>query len=125
MNKTEDHIFCTLDRDKEVRMPFHDTAVCIEGDTAIDLSHHFVHLWNNAILDKHGKEGKVKSITTHTKSRGLFRKVFKKMKTTSTTGVVGLGYKEREDRDREKDVLKQFEGYRTSQTQNQKNQLWG
>jgi phospholipase D1/2 len=95
MNKTEDHTFCTLDREREVRMPFHDTAVCIEGDTATDLSHHFVHLWNNAKLDKHGKRKKVNSITTHTKYRGLFRRVFKKMSTTGTTGTVSMGYKER------------------------------
>lgn len=32
----------TLDRESQARMPFHDTAVCIEGETASDLAHHFV-----------------------------------------------------------------------------------
>ena len=80
LTKTDDHTYNTLDREKDVRMPFHDTAVCIEGDTATDLAHHFVLLWNHAKLDKHGKKGKMVSITTHTKTRGLFRKVFKQVK---------------------------------------------
>lgn len=35
-------------------MPFHDIAVMIEGDTANDLAHHFVQLWNHAKLNNHG-----------------------------------------------------------------------
>jgi len=31
-----------LEREKAPRMPFHDTAVCIEGESASDLAHHFV-----------------------------------------------------------------------------------
>lgn len=52
MANCDDYTYCTLDRGSEVRMPFHDTAVCIEGDVAQDFSHHFVQLWNNAKLDK-------------------------------------------------------------------------
>lgn len=42
ITKPEDHTESSLNREKDVRMPFHDTAVCIEGDTANDLAHHFV-----------------------------------------------------------------------------------
>ena len=91
MINTEDHAFCTLDKQSEARMPFHDTGICIEGDTATDFAHHFVHLWNNAKLDRHGKTPLLTSITTHVKHRGIFRKGFKKLKPTSTTGVVSLG----------------------------------
>lgn len=92
MSHTEDPHFCSLDRPTEVRMPFHDTAVLVEGDVAQDLSHHFVQLWNNAKLDKHGKASKkVASITTTTKSRSIFRKVFKKMKTSNTAEIGNIG----------------------------------
>ena len=57
-------------------MPFHDTAVCIEGDAANDLAHHFVQLWNHAKLDKHGTQHKgLASITTHSKV-GTLKKFF-------------------------------------------------
>ena len=109
MTNTEDHTFCTLDRQTETRMPFHDTAICIEGDTAMDLSHHFVHLWNNAMLDKHGKSQNLNSITTNAKNRGLFRNVFKKMTPQSTAGVVSMGYTERSEFKRQENYLKKLQ----------------
>lgn len=105
LTNTEDHTYCSLERQTEMRMPFHDTAVCIEGEAAKDIAHHFVHLWNNTKLDRHGKESTINSITTHTKNRGLFRKAFKKLKPTSTTGVVSLGYQDRDVREREAKIL--------------------
>jgi len=36
------HTIDSLNRELEVRMPFHDLVVCIEGDSAIDYAHHFV-----------------------------------------------------------------------------------
>lgn len=56
-------------------MPFHDTAICIEGQTATDLAFHFVHLWNNVKFVKHGKTGREHSITT--KSKSFFHRVFR------------------------------------------------
>jgi phosphatidylserine/phosphatidylglycerophosphate/cardiolipin synthase-like enzyme len=41
-------------------MPWHDVAVCIEGETATDFGRHFVQLWNNAKLDKLGAGNKLK-----------------------------------------------------------------
>jgi phosphatidylserine/phosphatidylglycerophosphate/cardiolipin synthase-like enzyme len=45
-------------------MPFHDTAVCIEGESAMDIGHHFVTLWNNAKINSHNKKSKLANITT-------------------------------------------------------------
>jgi len=36
-------------------MPFHDTGICIEGESVMDIAHHFVHLWNHVMLENHGK----------------------------------------------------------------------
>lgn len=70
-------------------MPFHDTGVCLEGDVALDISHHFVHFWNNTMLEKHGKTyERISSITTKAKYEGLFRTAFRKLRPSSTTGVV-------------------------------------
>ena len=38
----ENNRICSLDRATETRMPFHDMAMCIEGECAIDFSHHFI-----------------------------------------------------------------------------------
>ena len=68
LENTEDHTYCSLDKELETRMPFHDTAVFIEGETATDLAHHFVHLWNNAKIYNHGKKpskSKAMNITTN------------------------------------------------------------
>jgi phosphatidylserine/phosphatidylglycerophosphate/cardiolipin synthase-like enzyme len=89
-------------------MPFHDVAVCIEGESVIDLCHHFVHYWNNTKLDKHGKKAKLASITTHAKYEGIFRKVFKKMNPSSTTGMPGLGHKDKAVIKKEKEIIKAF-----------------
>jgi phosphatidylserine/phosphatidylglycerophosphate/cardiolipin synthase-like enzyme len=96
MTHTEDHTYCSLNRATEMRMPFHDTAICIEGETAKDFAHHFVQFWNNAKLDRHGTRTKLAAITTHTKNMSLFRKTFMKMKPTSTAGVVSLGFRDAE-----------------------------
>ena len=39
---TEDHTYDTLDRNTEVRMPWHDVSVCFEGESASDFGRHFV-----------------------------------------------------------------------------------
>ena len=70
-------------------MPFHDTAICIEGETVMDIAHHFVHLWNHVMLEKNGKSKfRIASITTKAKYEGLFRKAFHRLAPSSTTGVV-------------------------------------
>lgn len=58
-------------------MPFHDVAICLEGESAMDFSHHFVELWNNAKLDKLGARNKsyYPSITTRDKVRGALSKM--------------------------------------------------
>ena len=58
-------------------MPFHDIALLIEGEAANDFAHHFVHLWNNAKLDKYGLRNKHKqpSITPRHRIRDMFSKV--------------------------------------------------
>lgn len=38
----EDPTHNTLNREVEVRMPWHDIAVVVEGDTAMDIAHHYV-----------------------------------------------------------------------------------
>jgi phosphatidylserine/phosphatidylglycerophosphate/cardiolipin synthase-like enzyme len=35
-----------LDRKKIPRMPWHDIAVQIKGDSVIDLTRHFIQYWN-------------------------------------------------------------------------------
>ena len=42
IERPEDIFDDLLDRERDPRMPFHDTAVCIEGDAAHDIAHHFV-----------------------------------------------------------------------------------
>lgn len=62
-------------------MPWHDVAVCFEGEAAMDFSHHFVELWNNAKLDKLGARNKsyYPSITTKSKIKtGIKKMNFKK-----------------------------------------------
>ena len=59
-------------------MPFHDCAVCIEGDSVNDLAHHFVQLWNNAKLEKYGSRKKgLPPITTSSKPSVLQRMLSK------------------------------------------------
>eukprot|EP00347_Sterkiella_histriomuscorum_P022020 403331965 len=72
----EDIMQSVLNRDGDARMPFHDTGVFIEGDTANDLSHHFVQLWNNAKLNKHGPQISTMQVIT-TRGQKVFRDQFK------------------------------------------------
>ena len=37
---------CTIDRSVNPRMPWHDIAIRIKGNSVIDLSRHFVQYWN-------------------------------------------------------------------------------
>ncbi len=68
-SKLEEPNESCLNRETDARMPFHDTAVCIEGDSANDLAHHFVQLWNHAKLDKHGAQNSnLGAITTNSKA---------------------------------------------------------
>jgi phosphatidylserine/phosphatidylglycerophosphate/cardiolipin synthase-like enzyme len=39
---TENHKGESINRETEVRMPFHDLEFLIEGECAIDLAHHFI-----------------------------------------------------------------------------------
>ena len=59
-------------------MPWHDVGVIVEGETATDLAHHFVHLWNNAKLDKVGgrHKGLEHTIATKGTMRGMFSGFF-------------------------------------------------
>lgn len=61
-------------------MPFHDLGICIQGETATDFAAFFVHLWNNAKLDKYGRANKTvePSITTRSNFRTIVQKVFPK-----------------------------------------------
>ena len=61
-------------------MPWHDVAVVIEGEVASDFGHHFVHLWNNAKLDKVGTRNKETESTLATRGKlaNMFSKVFQR-----------------------------------------------
>ena len=59
-------------------MPWHDIGVVIEGDTAMDIAHHYVQLWNNAKLDQLGTGNKTGETTLSTSGRfkGMISRVF-------------------------------------------------
>ena len=69
MENDDDYKKCSIDREKQVRMPWHDVGIRIEGEVTLDYSHHFVHLWNNAKIDKLGRRGKHLESSLTTKSR--------------------------------------------------------
>ncbi|CAK62572.1 unnamed protein product (macronuclear) [Paramecium tetraurelia] len=46
----------TLLKENEPRMPWHDIAIQIQGDTVIDLSRHFVQYWNHVMMTKQKKK---------------------------------------------------------------------
>ncbi|CAD8151474.1 unnamed protein product [Paramecium pentaurelia] len=46
----------TLLKENEPRMPWHDIAIQIKGDSVIDLSRHFVQYWNHVMMTKQKKK---------------------------------------------------------------------
>lgn len=44
--KPKEYLKCSIDRKKDPRMPWHDVAIRVAGESVIDLSRHFVQYWN-------------------------------------------------------------------------------
>lgn len=42
VSNPEEHDKDNMDRNSEIRMPWHDVGVCVEGQAAFDFVHHFV-----------------------------------------------------------------------------------
>ena len=45
-----------LNRNTEVRMPWHDASLCVRGEAARDIGLHFIEYWNFVIVDEGGPE---------------------------------------------------------------------
>jgi len=57
-----------IDRMKTPRMPWHDVAVVIYGESASDLARHFIEYWNHAKIDFEGTKNKQGGILGYTGS---------------------------------------------------------
>ncbi|CAD8061948.1 unnamed protein product [Paramecium sonneborni] len=47
----------SLLKENEPRMPWHDIAIQIKGDSVVDLSRHFVQYWNFVMMSKQKRQG--------------------------------------------------------------------
>lgn len=66
--KVREYKIDDIDRNSQPRMPWHDVHLMVQGDSAVDLSRHFIEYWNHAKFDKVGKKDDQKLFLRPTKT---------------------------------------------------------
>ena len=58
-----------IDRETQVRMPWHDTSLCVRGSAARDLASHFIEYWNYVVTEEGGPERNQQSLLQPARNR--------------------------------------------------------